>query len=182
MATTTNPTRTGADETKVWILRVAKVIVWIIYLFVLAALIILLIAFFLRLFGANTGNSFTDWIYRSADRIMEPFRGIFPTKQLDSKSVLDYSLLFAVIMYAIFALVAHWVVHVVSRKLSGMTAPPPPQPIQQYIVATPPAAAAGYPSPAPPIPPGPTAPVQPVPPSAPPATPPSGPWDQPPSP
>ena len=182
-------------------------IVWIIYLFVLTALIILLIAFFLRLFGANTGNSFTDWIYRSADRIMEPFRGIFPTKQLDSKSVLDYSLLFAVIMYAIFALVAHWIVHVVSRKLSGMTAPPPPQPIQQYIVATPmppttnvnvgsgppvgvavaapgvpPNTVAGYPSPAPPITAGPDAPVQPVPPSAPPVPPPSLPWDQPPSP
>ena len=165
MATTTGPATTSADETKVWILRVAKVVVWIIYLFVLTALVILLIAFFLRLFGANTGNSFTDWIYRSADRIMEPFRGIFPTKELGTKSVLDYSLLFAVIMYTIFALVAHWVVHVVSRKLSGMTAPPPPQPIQQYIVATPmppttnvnvgsgpPTTVAAYPSPTPPSP------------------------------
>lgn len=127
---------TAKDDTRIWVLRVAKVVVWIIYLFVLTALVILLIAFFLRLFGANPTNGFTEWIYRAADRIMEPFRGIFPTKTLTEASVLDYSLLFAVIMYTIFALVAHWIVHVVSRKLSGLTSPPPPA-VYQYVVPPP---------------------------------------------
>src|SRR5262245_2541602 len=46
--------------TRIWILRVARVIVWIIYFFVLIALVLLIIAFFLRLFGANPQSGFTE--------------------------------------------------------------------------------------------------------------------------
>jgi uncharacterized protein YggT (Ycf19 family) len=124
--------------TRVWILRVAKVLVWIIYLFVLVAMVLLLIAFFLRLFGANPESGFAEWIYRSVDEIMEPFRGIFPTEQLSDRSVLDFSLLFAVIIYAIFAIVAHGIVSWISYRLSRLERPPaPPQPQPQYIVTAP---------------------------------------------
>jgi uncharacterized protein YggT (Ycf19 family) len=138
-----------SKPTKVWILRVAKVIVWIVYLFVLVALILLLIAFFLRLFGADPSAGFTDWIYRSVDEIMEPFRGIFPSEQLTDRSVLDFSLLFAVIVYAIFALIVHGIVDWVSNRLARLTAPPaqaPQQPQPQYIVVSaPPTAPVGPP-------------------------------------
>jgi uncharacterized protein YggT (Ycf19 family) len=127
--------------TRIWILRVARVIVWVIYLFVLIALVLLIIAFFLRLFGANPNSGFAEWIYRSVDRIMQPFRGIFPTEQLSSNSVLDYSLLFAIIMYSIFALVAHWIVDLVSRHLSRLTHPRG----QAFYVAAPPPTVGPYP-------------------------------------
>jgi uncharacterized protein YggT (Ycf19 family) len=174
MATETKP-----DETKVWILRVARVVVWVIYLFVMAALILLTVAFFLRLFGANPAAGFTEWVYRSVDRIMEPFRGIFPSKAITDTSVLDFSLLFAMIIYAIFALVAHWLVEVVTHRLHRLTTPPPtPAVPPQYIATGPPVTNVNVAPPAPESPAAPPGPWnQPVRgPGAP------GPWDRPPSP
>ena len=57
--------------------------------------IVLTIAFFLRLFGANPNAGFAEWIYRSAETLMGPFRGLFPDRVLSDTSVLDLSLLTA---------------------------------------------------------------------------------------
>jgi uncharacterized protein YggT (Ycf19 family) len=88
-------------------LRFAKVVVWLIYAYFVAATIILLFAFFLLLFNASTDASFTQWVYRSANRVLEPFRGIFPTVTNGQGSVIDFAVLFAIIMYGILALVVH---------------------------------------------------------------------------
>ena len=52
-------------------------------------LVLLTLGFFLRLFGASTDAEFTRWVYRNVDRIMEPFRGIFPSHAVSDVSVLD---------------------------------------------------------------------------------------------
>ena len=88
-------------------LRFAKVIVWLVYAYFLAATIVLLFAFFLLLFNASTSAEFTQWVYRSANRVLEPFRGIFPTVTNENGSVIDFAVLFAIIMYGILALVVH---------------------------------------------------------------------------
>jgi uncharacterized protein YggT (Ycf19 family) len=86
-------------------LKIARVIVWIVYALVLATAILLTLNFLLRLFGANSDNAFVVWVYRSTDRAMQPFRGIFPTEQLnDSAAALDFSVLFAALVYFIIAL------------------------------------------------------------------------------
>jgi uncharacterized protein YggT (Ycf19 family) len=86
-------------------LKIARVIVWIVYAIVLATAILLTLNFLLRLFGANSDNAFTVWVYRSTDRAMQPFRGIFPTHQLDdSSAALDFSVLFAALVYFVIAL------------------------------------------------------------------------------
>ena len=86
-------------------LKIARVIVWIVYAIVLATAILLTLNFLLRLFGANSDNAFVVWVYRSTDRAMQPFRGIFPTHQLDdSSAALDFSVLFAALVYFIIAL------------------------------------------------------------------------------
>ncbi len=69
--------------------------------------IILVQGFLLLLLGANTGNSYVDWAYRSLDRVMAPFRGIFQSVDLSGNSVLDTSVIFAMVMYGILALVVH---------------------------------------------------------------------------
>ncbi len=101
-------------------LKIGRVLVWIIYAIVLVTAFLLLLAFFLRLAGANPGSSFVDWVYRNADRAMEPFRGIFPDHELDGNSVVDTSLLFATVFYFVFALlidvVLRWITHLVQRK------------------------------------------------------------------
>ena len=73
------------------------------------------IAFFLELFGANPSSGFAQWIYRSASRVTAPFRGIFPS-HVNGNSVLDVSLLFAIIMYALFALLVHALVDFIERR------------------------------------------------------------------
>ncbi len=97
-------------------LRFAKVLVWLVYLFFVIALVILTAAFFLLLFNASTDAEFTRWVYRNADRVLEPFRGIFPSVQRDNGSVIDFAILFAIIMYGIFAMLVHGVVDWLDAK------------------------------------------------------------------
>ena len=98
-------------------LKFAKVLVWLVYLFFVVAVVILTAAFFLLLFNASTEAEFTMWVYRNADRVLEPFRGIFPSVQRDNGSVIDFAILFAIIMYGIFAMLVHGVVHWLDAKI-----------------------------------------------------------------
>ena len=77
-------------------------------------------AFFLRLFGANPSADFAEWVYTAAARIMEPFRGIFPTTQITERVVFDPSLLFAIIVYSILALALHSLIAWFTRRLSAL--------------------------------------------------------------
>ena len=92
-------------STKIEALNVAKVAVWFVYAVVVAYVVILALAFFLLLLGANPTADFVDWIYNAAGRIMQPFRGIFPSVHVSGKSVFEPSLLFAIIIYTLFAVV-----------------------------------------------------------------------------
>lgn len=84
--------------------NLAKVLLWFVYAWLIVNLVLLLLAFTLRLLGANPAASFTDWVYRSVARTMAPFRGMFEPLALNDQSVLDTSLLFAVIIYSLAAL------------------------------------------------------------------------------
>jgi len=87
------------------LLRIARVVVWIIYALALVTAVLLTTAFFLHLAGANPQSSFVEWVYRSTENAMRPFRGIFPTQDVGGSSVLDLSYLFAAIVYFVIALV-----------------------------------------------------------------------------
>src|SRR3978361_47765 len=85
-------------------LQGSRVVVWVVNAVVLAYLVILTIAFVLQLLGADPSASFVDWIYRASARVMQPFRGAFPTQQVTDSSVFNASLLFAAIVYSLLAL------------------------------------------------------------------------------
>ena len=106
------PPRSG--RTIVW--AIGRGIVWLVYAFVVTAIIIATLAFFLQLFGANPNADFAAWVYRSAARLTAPFRGIFPTHAVSGDSYLDVSLLFAIIMYGIFALLISELVSYLERR------------------------------------------------------------------
>ena len=115
----TEPTRSlPKDPSTVTGLRLAKVLPWLVYAYLLLEVIVLTLAFFLLLFNASTDAAFTEWVYRSADRALEPFRGIFPSATAGNGSVLDFAVLFAIIVYGILAMVAHGVIHWLDRKIA----------------------------------------------------------------
>jgi uncharacterized protein YggT (Ycf19 family) len=91
-------------EAAVVSLWVGRVLLWLVYAFSTVAAILLLIAFFLQLTGANPAAPFAAWVYRSSDVLLTPFRSLYPTAKVhDSRSVLNLSIVFAIFMYGLFA-------------------------------------------------------------------------------
>src|SRR5690349_101690 len=62
---------------------------------------VLVIRILLRLFAASPSAPFVHWIYSTSATLLEPFRGIFPTAVINRAYVLDFTALFALIIYAI---------------------------------------------------------------------------------
>ncbi len=103
----------------VWVVRAIS---YLVYFYLIVVEIILFIGFFLLLFGANPTAEFTQWAYRNLEKVMEPFRGIFPPIELgttsgDVPAVFDTSVLFAMIIYGIVALVLSAVIGWLSSRL-----------------------------------------------------------------
>jgi uncharacterized protein YggT (Ycf19 family) len=87
--------------------RIARALTFLVYAFVIVALIVLLLGFLLQLLGANPDAPFAEWLYRGLRRVMAPFRGLFEPVAFDGRSVLDVSILFAMLVYAIVGLALH---------------------------------------------------------------------------
>lgn len=60
--------------------------------------------FILKLFGANPDNGFVSWLYEMSGVLLDPFRGIFPTTVYKNSFVVEFSTLFAMVIYAIVAI------------------------------------------------------------------------------
>jgi uncharacterized protein YggT (Ycf19 family) len=100
--------------------RLARALTYLVYAFVLVALIMLLFGFFLLLFGANPDAAFAEWVYRTLTRVMAPFRGLFESLPLDGRSVLDVSILFAMIVYGLAALLLHALIDWLNDRIGEM--------------------------------------------------------------
>ena len=112
----------SSTSTEVGLARAARVITYLVYTFVIVALVILVFGFFLLLFGASPDAAFTEWVYRSLDRVMAPFRGIFETVPLNGESVLDTSVLFAMIVYSIAGLALRALIDWLTAKITELRA------------------------------------------------------------
>src|SRR6188474_2165428 len=119
--------------------RVSRVLVLFIYGFAIACTVILAMAFFLELFNANEATPFVDWVFRATDRIMQPFRGIFPAVEGQNGSLFDPALLFAIFMYWLLALGMQALVGWIDRKIIAHRA------AEQWAAAHAPASHAGAP-------------------------------------
>jgi uncharacterized protein YggT (Ycf19 family) len=98
-------------------IKVARGLLWLVYLWVAITLVLLALAFFLQLFGASPTAGFVQWVYRSTQRAMAPFRGIFEPIPLSDQSVLDVSVLFAMIVYLFVALGLHAAIDWVTGRI-----------------------------------------------------------------
>ena len=99
--------------------RISRALILFVYGFAIVCIVILAIAFFLQLFNANQTAPFVDWTYRAARRIMQPFRGIFPSVEGEQGSVFDVSMLFAMFMYGLLALGANGLIAWIDRKIAA---------------------------------------------------------------
>lgn len=105
------------DKTIERLLIGAKALVIVVYAVVIITFFILALGFFLRLVGASPEAPFVEWAYRNADRAMQPFRGMFPVRDIDGRSVFDASLLFAAALYGFIAIGLHALVEYLSAKV-----------------------------------------------------------------
>jgi len=122
-----NENKVPAAEVRRGFLRGAKILSYLVYVYLIFVEIILVLGFFLLLFGANPSAEFTQWAYRSLDRVMAPFRGIFTPIELgttsgDVQAVFDTSVLFAMIIYGILALALSWLIQWLSHRLVHLEA------------------------------------------------------------
>lgn len=99
-------------------LRISRVLIVTVYIFATACTILLAMAFFLELFNANEGTDFVAWVLRATERIMQPFRGIFPTIEGEHGSAFEPSLLFAMFMYWLLALGMDALVGWIDRRIA----------------------------------------------------------------
>ncbi len=84
-------------------LKISKVVSWLFYFWVLIGIAFLAMRVFLLAASANMGAGFSNFVYTVSQDYMQPFRGIFPTKQLGETGYLDISALFAIIVYLFLA-------------------------------------------------------------------------------
>lgn len=68
--------------------------------------VVISLRFILRLFGANSGNSFVDWVYQTSGEMLSPFRNIFSPTVLEGGFVIDFTALFGLLVYGLVALLA----------------------------------------------------------------------------
>lgn len=81
---------------------------------------ILALRVILRLFGASSSVPFVSWVYDTSSELMAPFAGIFPTASVSPGFAIDFSALFAMIVYAIIGyllkLLVDYVVDAISHS------------------------------------------------------------------
>lgn len=67
-------------------------------------MIFLSLRFLLKLFGANASNTFVGWVYDNTAILLTPFRGIFPSEVVSRHYVLEFTTLFAILIYALLGM------------------------------------------------------------------------------
>lgn len=83
---------------------IVRFVVGLINFFLWLVEVFLALRFILRFFAADPANGFVHWIYNSSDVLMQPFRGIFPSTVIGNNHVVDFSALFAMVVYGLIAL------------------------------------------------------------------------------
>lgn len=60
----------------------------------------------LKLFGASQSSSFVSWIYETTSPLISPFVGMFPSPELPAGLVIEFSVLFALLVYSFGSYIA----------------------------------------------------------------------------
>lgn len=73
----------------------------------------------LKLFAANTSAPFVQWVYQMTQSLIYPFLGIFPSPVLEGGFIIEFSSLFALVVYGVIAyLISELIQELVYRSSS----------------------------------------------------------------
>lgn len=67
------------------------------------AISLLGLRFILKLFGASTSAPFVQWLYETTYSLITPFNEIFPSPRLEGGFIIEFSVLFAILIYSFIA-------------------------------------------------------------------------------
>lgn len=81
----------------------ASLIMYITYVIIGFIELLITLRIILKLFGANVGAPFVAWVYATTAPLLQPFIGMFPSPVLDGRFVIEFSALFALIIYGLIA-------------------------------------------------------------------------------
>lgn len=103
-------------------LKVSKVVSWLFYFWVLAGIAFLTMRVFLLATSANLNAGFSNFVWQVSQDYLEPFRGIFPPRELGETGYLDVSALFAIVVYLFLAWGFKALIDYVQNKIDLSTA------------------------------------------------------------
>ncbi len=70
----------------------------------------------LRLLAANPAAPFVNWVYDMSEPLLAPFANMFPSPTLEEGAVLEFSAIFAVIIYALIDYLLVELVHTIDER------------------------------------------------------------------
>ena len=105
------------SDSKTLFLKTSKVLTYIVYAYMVLAVVFLSLGFILLLFGANQTVPFTEFVYKVAAEFLQPFRGIFPLKEIGEAGYFSASALFAIVVYMLLALAVNTLITYITSKM-----------------------------------------------------------------
>jgi hypothetical protein len=105
------------SDAKLVFIKFARGLSYFVYGYALVASAFLGLSFFLLLFSANTSTGFVEFVYKTGAMFLEPFRGIFPVRQVNETGYFSPSILFAIMMYMLLALIMNALISYVTLKM-----------------------------------------------------------------
>lgn len=92
-----------------------RLAVYAVCAFVGLSLSILGLAVIFRLLDADMTNSFVNWTLNAANDLVHPFRAIFGVKRFGTGHVLEFSYMFAIVVYSV---AGAWLISLLAKSSS----------------------------------------------------------------
>lgn len=73
----------------------------------------------LKILGASTTAPFVTWVYDTTRPLLTPFQGMFPSPELAPRLTLEFSAVFAIVVYSFVGYILSDIVRTMSPKVDS---------------------------------------------------------------
>lgn len=73
----------------------------------------------LKFFGASQSAAFVNWVYETSEPLLAPFIGMFPAPLLEGGFILEFSAIFAILVYSFLGYILIELVEILSIHTTG---------------------------------------------------------------